>query len=96
MKLNPRHIRQLSLWPNRIMLLCCALLFACIQVSAQEGDRVTITGKVTLGSGTDLAGTTVQVKGDQKGVNTDAEGNYSINAPARAIPRIQPCGLQTG
>jgi len=85
MKLNPRHIRQLSLWPNRIMVLFCALLFTCIQTLAQDAGNITITGKVNLNAGGDLSGTTVQIKGDQKAVNTDAEGKYTITAPSRAI-----------
>lgn len=94
MKLNPRHIRQLSLWPNRIMVLFCALLFACIQTFAQDAGNV-ITGKVSLSSGSDLAGTTVQIKGDKKGVSTDAEGNFKISAPRNAILVFSRIGSKT-
>lgn len=94
MKLNPRHIRQLSLWPNRIMVLFCALLFTCIQTLAQDAGNV-ITGKVSLSSGSELAGTTVQVKGDKKGVSTDAEGNFRISAPKNAILVFSRIGSKT-
>lgn len=85
MKLNPRHIRQLSLWPSRIMVLFCALLLTCIQGIAQDAGNITVSGKVSLSSGGELAGTTVQVKGDKKGVGTDAEGHFKISAPKNAI-----------
>ncbi|MBO9634415.1 MAG: SusC/RagA family TonB-linked outer membrane protein, partial [Chitinophagaceae bacterium] len=67
------------------MVLFCALLLTCIQGIAQDAGNITVSGKVSISSGGELAGTTVQVKGDKKGVSTDAEGHFKISAPKNAI-----------
>jgi len=45
---------------------------------------VTITGKIDDENGRPLAGATVMLKGSTKVASTDANGNYSIEAPAGA------------
>ncbi|HLP39076.1 TonB-dependent receptor [Lacibacter sp.] len=42
---------------------------------------ITVKGKVTDDSGTPLQGASVNVKGTGKGVNTDANGEFSISVP---------------
>src|SRR5450432_2845095 len=65
---------------NRISFLVIFLLFTFI-ASAQT----VISGQITDSkSGSGLAGVTVSVKGTRVAVQTDAQGNYSINAPAHA------------
>ncbi|MVM29683.1 SusC/RagA family TonB-linked outer membrane protein [Spirosoma sp. HMF4905] len=45
----------------------------------------TVTGKVTDPSGASLPGVSVQIKGTQRGTNTDADGKYSLaNVPDNA------------
>ena len=44
----------------------------------------TVSGKITDNKGVGLPGVTVLVKGTTQGTNTDAEGRYSIAAPAGA------------
>ena len=45
----------------------------------------TVTGKVTDPTGSALPGVSVQLKGTQRGTNTDADGKYSLaNVPANA------------
>lgn len=46
--------------------------------SAAWAQGRTVTGKVTDPSGAALPGVSVQVKGTQRGTNTDAEGKYSL------------------
>ncbi|HYF30452.1 MAG TPA: TonB-dependent receptor [Chitinophagaceae bacterium] len=59
-----------------------ALLLSALTVFAQ--DR-TVSGKVTDSKdGTPLAGVSVTVKGSSTGVQTDANGNFSISVPANA------------
>ncbi|MDB5241233.1 MAG: SusC/RagA family TonB-linked outer membrane protein, partial [Spirosoma sp.] len=54
-----------------------SLLF-CLPVLAQD---VTVSGHVTSSEdGSTLPGVTVQVKGSNRGTNTDAQGNYQITA----------------
>ncbi|WP_338875084.1 TonB-dependent receptor [Spirosoma sp. SC4-14] len=57
------------------------LLF-CLPALAQD---VTVSGRVTSSDdGSPLPGVTVQVKGANRGTNTDAQGNYRLTAPASA------------
>ena len=45
----------------------------------------TVTGKVSDPSGASLPGVSVQIKGTQRGTNTDADGKYSLaNVPDNA------------
>lgn len=101
MKLNPRLIRQQSLWPSRILFVFCPLLLMGLHLQAQDNKNgqpqypqatdypkgaLTVTGKVSLSSNTaDLSGTSVQMKGATTGVTTDAEGNYKISVSPNAI-----------
>ncbi len=56
-----------------------SLLF-CLPVLAQD---VAVSGRVTSSDdGSPLPGVTVQVKGANRGTNTDAQGNYKLTAPA--------------
>ncbi|SFE22465.1 CarboxypepD_reg-like domain-containing protein [Spirosoma endophyticum] len=55
-------------------------LIFCLPVLAQDA---TVSGRVTASDdGSPLPGVTVQVKGANRGTNTDAQGNYRITAPA--------------
>ncbi|UFH54921.1 SusC/RagA family TonB-linked outer membrane protein [Spirosoma sp. KNUC1025] len=68
---------------NKILLgsWLLSLLF-CLPALAQD---MTVSGRVTSSEdGTGLPGVTVQVKGANRGTNTDAQGNYRLNAPANA------------
>jgi len=62
-------------------LLIFLLLFSTAVVWAQ--DR-TITGKITAEDGSTLPGVSVIVKGTARGVNSNSDGSYSINAPQNA------------
>src|ERR1700761_2288474 len=64
-----------------ITLLSCFLLFFASGSFAQSR---TITGKVTDEKGNPVAGATVMVKGSKGGTSTDADGNFSLPAPAAA------------
>lgn len=58
-----------------------SLLF-CLPALAQD---VTVSGRVTSSDdGSPLPGVTIQVKGGNRGTNTDAQGNYRISAPSNA------------
>ncbi|QMW01104.1 SusC/RagA family TonB-linked outer membrane protein [Spirosoma foliorum] len=58
-----------------------SLLF-CVPVLAQD---VVVSGQVTSSDdGSTLPGVTVQVKGANRGTNTDAQGNYRITASANS------------
>ncbi|MBE7170835.1 MAG: TonB-dependent receptor [Williamsia sp.] len=80
---------------QRGTLLLCMCLVSLFALS-QKGTTTTVTGSVSLGSaGTDMAGTTVQVKGSATGVSTDNSGRYSISAPAGSTLVFSHVGFQT-
>lgn len=55
----------------------------CSSLAYSFGQGRTVTGKVTASEdGSALPGVSVVVKGSNAGTNTDADGNYSINAPS--------------
>ncbi len=65
-----------------LLSLFCYLIF-CTGAFAQE---IRVTGTVTSAEeGTSLPGVSVQVKGTQRGTQTDATGNYSVEASANAV-----------
>ncbi|SOD92361.1 SusC/RagA family TonB-linked outer membrane protein [Spirosoma fluviale] len=67
----------------RKILLMSLLLVCSFWLPAWAQER-TITGKVTAAEdGTPLPGVSVVLKGLARGTNTDANGSYSLNAPAK-------------
>lgn len=64
--------------PHRLMLICFWLLSSV--AFAQK-----ISGKITSKTdGKEMPGVSIQVKGTTNGTTSDAQGNYSINAPQNA------------
>jgi TonB-linked SusC/RagA family outer membrane protein len=73
-----------------LLILFCSL----ISWSALLAQESTITGKVTSAEdNTVLPGVSVQVKGTQRGTQTDASGNYSISASPTAVLIFSFVGL---
>ncbi|WP_374951578.1 SusC/RagA family TonB-linked outer membrane protein, partial [Mucilaginibacter sp.] len=66
---------------KKITLLILVLITACMYSFAQNG---TISGVVRDSRGETVPGVAVRVKGTPNGVSSDANGRYSINAPATA------------
>ncbi len=63
----------------------------CVNVFAQDRK---VTGKVTAAEdGSGLPGVSVQLKGSNKGVTTDASGNYSIAVPDKGTLKFTFVGL---
>ncbi|HEX5024187.1 MAG TPA: SusC/RagA family TonB-linked outer membrane protein, partial [Agriterribacter sp.] len=56
---------------------------------------ITITGKVSDIQGNGLPGVSITIKGTNKGVTTDAEGNFSITAPEKSILVISSVGFKS-
>src|SRR5690606_26621442 len=56
------------------------LIMTCFiqQVFAQN---LSVNGKITDGTGTELTGVSVFIKGSTTGTSSDPNGNYSINVP---------------
>ena len=73
-------------------LFVLLLLFSCT-VFSQSGNQ-TIKGKVT-DLGQPLANVNIVVKGTDNGTNTDAQGNYSLQAKPRDVLVFSSVGMQT-
>lgn len=66
------------------LFLIATMLMVTIPIFSQK--MQTVTGKVTLqGTGEVLPGTTIIIKGTQKGTITDVNGNYTIAVPFGSI-----------
>ncbi|TCD07047.1 TonB-dependent receptor [Pedobacter frigidisoli] len=59
--------------------------FCLLMINVAIAQNITVKGKVLDGGDkTSLPGVTILIKGTQNGTQTDANGNYSISAPANA------------
>lgn len=72
-------------------LLTLLVLILALPISAQ----VKVTGKVTDGMNSPLPGANVTVKGTTKGVSSDFDGNYEIEAKQGDILEFSFIGFQT-
>ncbi|MBN8823031.1 MULTISPECIES: TonB-dependent receptor [unclassified Spirosoma] len=80
-KSQPQLVRQNTLFGFLSMLVMLLLLGN----SAAWAQGRTVTGRVTDPAGSGLPGVSVQIKGTQRGTNTDADGKYSLaNVPDNA------------
>lgn len=68
---------------SRVMLLAGWLLLV-LTGSANAQDR-TVSGKVSDDQGSGLPGVSVLIKGTTQGTTSDADGNYTLPAPADAV-----------
>jgi len=77
---------------KKLFLLVILGLTQILTLYAQE---MTITGTVTDETGMPLLGVNIVVKGTSNGVQTDFDGNYSINAVNGQVLVFSFVGLQT-
>ena len=73
------------------LIFILTLIFS-VTVSAQENQ---VSGVVTDGSNSPLAGASVLVKGSQNGVSADNDGKFTINAKAGDVLLISFVGFET-
>ncbi|GHA46685.1 SusC/RagA family TonB-linked outer membrane protein [Salinimicrobium marinum] len=77
---------------KKLLLL---VVFGLFQISTIYAQEMTVTGTVTDDSGVPLPGVNVVVKGTSNGVQTDFDGNYSIEAGKGQVLVFSFVGLQT-
>ncbi len=77
---------------NKIKKGALTSIIALLTMSA-TAQNWTVTGKVLDETGEPVIGATVQVVGSSTGTITDADGNYSIQAPAKANLHISFIGF---
>ncbi|MBX2963062.1 MAG: TonB-dependent receptor [Cyclobacteriaceae bacterium] len=73
-------------------ILASALLICS---SAIGWAQLTVTGKVTDATGQPIPGANVQLKNTMMGTTTDADGNYSLEAPSAGVLIFSFIGYQT-
>jgi TonB-dependent starch-binding outer membrane protein SusC len=66
-------------------LLAVIMLFLTVSAQVALAQDNSVTGKVSDGKGSPLPGVSIAVKGTTRGTNSDAEGNYKVQAPASAV-----------
>lgn len=79
---------------KRIKLLCTAVavLMGCTLALAQD---IRVTGTVSSPEGEPLPGAAVILEGTTRGVHTDLDGTFSIDAPANGALIISTIGFKT-
>ena len=84
----------LHLFHSRNLLLFVVMMCFCMQASfAQTTGK--ISGKIVDEKNEVLPGVNIQVKGTTTGASTDAQGNYSVNAPVGASLIFSFIGYQS-
>ncbi|HEX9129840.1 MAG TPA: carboxypeptidase regulatory-like domain-containing protein, partial [Gemmatimonadaceae bacterium] len=73
---------MLNSGPRWLCSAAISLLFTLAFAGTAFGQDVPVAGTVTNAAGAPIAGVTVRVQGTDTRVNTDANGNYRITAPA--------------
>ena len=79
--INVRFNKSFKLMGKKLLTIALCLLVSIGAAFAQN----TVTGTVTDESGQPLAGASVLVAGTTVGVNTDLDGNYSVNVPKDGV-----------
>lgn len=84
-----------KLWTG-LKLSCCIIALAASQfsVTAQPNANVKISGKVNSAVGEAVSGVTVGVKNTTNKTFTDANGNFTLMAPANAVLEITSIGFK--
>ncbi|RRA99108.1 TonB family protein [Larkinella rosea] len=72
-----------------ILLICSLFVFvaACEDQSKKDvvsNQEITVSGQILSADGKPLPGATIELKGIERGTTTNAEGRYTISAPANA------------
>src|SRR6266480_7620035 len=62
-------------------------------VVAQQPQQIEVSGKVTTPEGHPISGVTVRVRGGSTNTPTDAQGNYSIQAPPDGVLKFNMIGF---
>jgi len=76
-------------------ILTLLMILSCYGFSSTYAQNISITGTVKDGTGLTLPGVSVQVKNSTQGTAADANGNYSISAPANATLVFSFIGFKT-
>lgn len=88
---NNKHVNMLFLGGNYLRL--SLILFLCILSTNVSAQQNLISGKVVDNTGMPIPGANVLVKGTNKGVQTDFDGKFAIDAAPKSILVISFIGM---
>ena len=83
---------NLRIW--RMLLGTVLILFGHVAANAQNSSRITVSALVVDEVGEPLPGVTVVVKNSTRGVMTDLDGTFSIQASPSAVLVFSFLGYQ--
>src|SRR6476620_11548411 len=78
-----------------IARLCAATLALLCFFSTTFAQNTTVSGTVTDQNGAGIPGVTITVRGTNLATQTDAQGRYSLNAPANGVLVLSSVGYGT-
>jgi len=84
-------MKQVNLLPLRML----AIVFGLILSASAFAQQITVNGHVKDGTGEDIIGATVRVVGQEGGVVTDFDGNFTIQANQGAQLSVAYIGYET-
>ncbi len=80
---------------HKVLLLCAGFWMALgLHESLAQGNDIKVTGTIMAPSGETIIGANILIKGTTRGVVTDIDGNYEIQAPADGTLAISFIGYQ--
>ncbi|OOG62657.1 TonB-dependent receptor [Flavobacterium sp. A45] len=88
---NSKNVNMLFLGGNYLRL--SLILFICIISQSVSAQKKMISGKVVDNTGMPLPGANIVVKGESKGVSTDFDGKFSIEADPKETLIISFVGM---
>ena len=88
---NNKHVNMLFLGGNYLRM--SLILFMCIFFNNVSAQQNLISGKVVDNSGMPIPGANILIKGSTKGVQTDFDGKFSIDAPSKSTLIISYVGM---
>ena len=82
-------------FPKFFLLVACTCCLLLLSATSRGQGTITVKGKVTdQATGNPLAEASIQIKGSKAGTTTDANGDYSINIPGKAILIFSSVGYE--
>ncbi|QBN20395.1 SusC/RagA family TonB-linked outer membrane protein [Flavobacterium nackdongense] len=88
---NNKHVKKLFLGGN--FLRISLILFLCLFLNNVSAQQNLISGKVVDNAGLPIPGANILIKGSKKGVQTDFDGKFSIDAPSKSTLIISYVGM---
>lgn len=88
---NNKHVNMLFLGGNYLRM--SLILFMCLFFNNVSAQQNLISGKVVDNSGMPIPGANILIKGSTKGVQTDFDGKFSIDAPSKSTLIISYVGM---